>query len=79
MTTKELTINQALWLSMSVEDTCPHCNKDIKITPDIIGYRLPHTRMRNNKVISKDEGGYFTECPKCDKLIKIAVHIEFSK
>jgi len=66
MTNDELTMNQKLWLCMTITDKCPYCNETIEIHPEDMGANLR-------------SGNYMCRCPKCDKVIEIIISTSFQK
>lgn len=66
MTNDELTMNQKLWLCMTITDKCPYCNETIEIHPEDMGANLR-------------SGNYMCRCPKCDKIIEIIISTSFQK
>lgn len=66
MNNNELTINQKLWLSISIKDKCPYCKEDLEIFPEDMGVNLR-------------SGLFLYRCPKCEKVINIRVSTKLLK
>lgn len=66
MNNDELTMNQKLWLCMTLSDICPYCGELIEVTPEDLGANLR-------------TGNYMCRCPKCNKVIEIIISTCFQK
>lgn len=76
---KELSVNELLWLSMEAVGKCPYCDTDVTVGANNVALQMGMTFVHPDGRKEKIDHALITECPKCQKTIKLDFSVNMSK